>query len=405
MIRIYRRRGTGTPVAGGDTQTAYVFITTGQSLSAGNAAGNPVQTPVTPGPITGHYQFDHLANDALTGIRTPSSAWTKVEVKNPMRELGANDNFYPFNCYYETPCAAMAERFDELGLAPTCHTHVGRNALPYASIKKGGYGPSYAGSITELEEWVVRLELLGYAVVVAGIILIHGESDLGDAAYGPTYLPEMQADYDADCKSITGQTEDVPLYFNQPSAAWPTSLASYNDIHEQMLTAHNGTTLVCVGPKYQVTYNTGDIHLVPQGTRDMGRAIATAVMEHRGGGYDPLEPTTCVKTSGTTVDVTFTGTGSGSLTFDTSVWDSNHSTALTEWQNGKGFELSDNTGRLTITGVSIAGNVVTVTTSATIGTSPVVSYAHLADGDSKPRRGQLRTTTGYWCAHFTRSVT
>lgn len=392
-------------MAGGDAQTAYIFITTGQSLSAGNLAGDPVQTPVTDGPIDGHYQFDNLWNDAHTAIRTPSADWTMVAPKNPMRMEGANNNFYPFNTYYEVPCAAMAERFDELGLAPTCHTHVGRNALPYSAIKKGGSQPSYAGSITELEEWVVRLEALGYTVVVAGIILIHGESDLGDAAYGPTYLPEMQADYDADCKAITGQTEDVPLYFNQPSAAYPTSLSSYSDIHEQMLTAHNGTTLVCVGPKYQVEYNPSDIHLVPQGTRAMGRQIATAIMEHRAGGYDPLQPLTCVKTGASTVDVTFQGTDSGALQFDTTWWDSNHSTALTEWQNGKGFELSDNTGRLTITSVSIAGSVVTVTTSATIGTSPVVAYAHLADGDSKPRRGQLRTTSGFWCAHFSRSVT
>jgi len=395
-------------VAGGDAQTAYIFITTGQSLSVGCASGGPVQTPATPGPIVGHFQNDNIWNDAHTGVRSPASDWTLVEPKNPMRTEGANDQYWPFNVWYESPCAAMAERFDELGLAPTGHINVGHNGQPYSVIKKGGSGPSYAGSMSELAEMNTKLVALGYTVIVAGIILIHGESDLGNASYGPTYLPELQSDYDTDCKAITGQTEDVPLYVSMPSAAWPTSASSYNDIHEQELTAHNGTTIVCVGPKAPDTsgyYIASDIHLSPAGTRAMGRQIATAIMEHRAGGYDPLQPLTCVKTGASTVDVTFQGTDSGALQLDSTYWDSNHSTALTEWQNGKGFELSDNTGRLTITGVSIAGNVVTVTTSATIGTSPVVSYAHLADGDSKPRRGQLRTTTGYWCAHFTRSVT
>lgn len=394
------------PVEPGSLGVAYVFIITGQSLSAGNAAGDPVQTPVTLGPITGHYQFDNLWNDGYTAIRTPSADWSMVAAKNPMRQEGANNNFYPFNTYYETPHAAMAEKFGELGLSPTCWTHVGRNAIPYSGIKKGGSQPSYAGSLTELDEWVVRLVALGHSrVVVAGIVLIHGESDLGDAAYGPTYLPELQSDYDSDCKAITGQTEDIPLYYNQPSAAWPTNSGSYNDIHEQMLTAHNGTTLVCVGPKYAVEYNTGDIHLVPSGTRRMGQSMATAIMEHRASGFSPLQPLSASQVNSHDVEVLFTGTDSASIEMDSTWWDSNHTTNLTEWSNGYGFELSDNTGRLTISDVVIDGSTAIVSTTGSIGTSPVISYAYLADGDSKPRRGQLRTTTGYWCSHFTRAVT
>jgi len=399
------RRVRRPPDPGDTRDVAYVFIITGQSLSAGNAAGDPVQTPVTLGPIAGHYQFDNLWNDAHTAIRTPSSDWTRVAVKNPMRQEGANDNFYPFNTYYETPHAAMAERFGQLGLAPTNWTHVGRNALPYAAIKKGGYQPSYAGSITELQEWVVRNDALDLRTVVAGIVLIHGESDLGNANYGPVYLPEMQADYNADCKAVTGQTEDVPLYFNQPSAAWPTGLGTYNDISEQMLTAHNGTTLVCVGPKYAVQYNAGDIHLVPSGTRQMGILMAEAIYSHRYyGTYDPLEPSTVVQTGNHTVECTLVGTDSSSIEFDSTWWDNNHSTQLTEWADGYGFELSDNSGRLTITDVQFDGNVGVITTSATIGASPVLSYAHLVDGDNKPRRGQVRTTTNFWLSHFTRPI-
>lgn len=386
---------------------AYIFVTTGQSLSVGCAAGDPTQTPVTPGPITGHYQNDNIWNDAHTGVRTPHSDWTLVAPKNPMRIEGANGTGWPFNCWYETPCAAMAERFGELGLNYTGHICAGQNGQPYSGIKKGGGVASYAGSIDEVQEMYTKLIALGHtSVIVAGIILIHGESDLGNTDYGPVYLPEMQADYEADCQAITGQTEAIPLYYNQPSAGYPTALNTTSNIHQQMIDAHNGTNLVLVGPKYAVEYISGDFHLSPTGTRAMGRSIATAIYAHRNGGFTPLTPTSVIKTSSTTIEVTFQGNGSSSLVFDDTYWNDNHLNELTEWVDGKGFEVTDDSGRRTISSVGIASNVVTITISGgALSTNPICSYAFTIDGELTPRRGQLRTSAGDWCTHFTYSVT
>lgn len=409
MIRVRTAHGSATLVSGGDgdggSNVVWIFIITGQSLSVGCAAGNPTQTPYDAGPVTGHYQNDNLQDDPRTGVQSPPSTWTLVAPHNPMRLEDAGGIYWPYNVWYESPHVGAARRFEELGFGATGWINVGYNGQPYSAIKKGGTSPSYDGSLDELTEMCTKLIALGKTPKVGGIIGIHGESDNGNADYGPVYIPEFQSDYDADCKAITGQTEDIPYYFTQPSAGYPTTLGSSSSINDQMLAAHNGTTLVLAGAKYALPYIASDFHLSPEGTWLMGKMIAEAIYAHKNGGFSPLRPSSAVKTSSTTIQVTFTGSGNGSLTFDTAWWDSNHSTQLTEWADGKGFEVSDNSGRLTITDATISGNVVTITTSTSIGTSPVCSYAHTIDGDLKTRRGQLRTTSGNWCCHFSMSVT
>lgn len=358
-------------------------------------------TPVTTDPVTGHYQLDFLF-DYGTFALNPSSAWELADVRNPMRDE-ARGTGWPYNAWDEAPPPAMAKWFaDNHPNIITAHVCAGQDGQPYSGIKKGGSAASYAGSVDEVARLYTLLTGLGKIVKVAGVALVHGESDNGNASYSD-YIQELQGDYDADLKAITGQTEDIPVFTTQPSAGYPTALGSTSNIHEEMLEAAAANPLIkMVGPKYAVEYASGDFHLTPTGTRDMARLYASKIYQHIiGNSVDSLYPLSVTKTSSTTIKAVMSQSG---LSFDTSAWDSNHSVQNTEWASGKGFEVTDNTGKLSISGVSIAGDEVTVTVSSTIGTSPRLAYAHNVDGDNKPRRGQLRVTGGDWCCHFDRAA-
>jgi hypothetical protein len=79
-----------------------------------------------------------------------------------------------------------------------------------------------------------------------------------------------------------------------------------------------------------------------------------------------------------------------------------HQTVFTQWKNGRGFEVSDNTGPLTISSVAIVGDSVQITLSAPPGAGLSVSYAMTQDATTgyqgntgMGRRGQLRDSDSF----------
>jgi hypothetical protein len=109
--------------------------------------------------------------------------------------------------------------------------------------------------------------------------------------------------------------------------------------------------------------------------------------------WQPLQPTSAER-SGRVVTVHF-NVPVPPLNWDTT-FDASH---ITEWKNGKGFELRSSTANITITSVAISGDTVQITAGSDLPTSGlIVGYALTSQGSTNQlsnhsmavRWGQLR---------------
>src|SRR5262249_36614338 len=132
---------------------------------------------------------------------------------------------------------------------------------------------------------------------VAAIFLTHGESDAGNANYENDML-QFWSDYNADIKAATGQTESIPLFTNQQHGIYmykqgqaPTNINTSTLLQWKAGLDHP-EAIVCVGPKYQYSYYTDWLHLVPLGYELMGEKYAEAFNQHvlLGQPWQPLQP-------------------------------------------------------------------------------------------------------------------
>ncbi len=164
----------------------------------------------------------------------------------------------------ETPCAGLADHIirntlARFGSAPT---------LLFFSVSKGGTSLSGAGQ--GAEDGLLRgsaqhrevLRLLGRArdiatgqkrrLEVAAICLLHGEMEAGRAGSASAYrrgLSNLQLQYDADVRGLTGQSEPVRLYLTQTNRGSVRFRAQ--DLAMAQLNARFDNPYVqCVGPTY-----------------------------------------------------------------------------------------------------------------------------------------------------------
>ncbi len=157
---------------------------------------------------------------------------------------------------------------------------------------------------------------------------------------------------------------------------------------------HPGQIIV-TGPKYHLEY-TDLLHLSAAGYRALGEKTAEvidAVVNH-GVAWKPLEPISATR-SGAVVTIRF-HVPNPPLAFESTLAPP-HQTKNLEWKEGRGFEVVDSTGPLTIASAALAGDSVTLTLSAApSGTGLRVRYATVPDeagqhgGDVGGLRGQLR---------------
>lgn len=259
----------------------------------------------------------------------------------------------------------------------------------YQDLKKGGSTGVYEKVIAQ----VADVKAARATVVYKAVSCIHGEQDglENNTAYAAN-LAEWAADYDADIKSLTGQTENVQFLLCQTATAggynrnggitettFPTPL--------EQLEAHvnnPGVTMVC--SKYHLDYFDHS-HITNNAQRLLGEYYNKAFTKIEAGqGFEPLRPSS-ITGSGNTVVIDFVG-NVGALAFDTT---------LVKLATNNGFDFVDDSGN-TITDVSITGTAqVTITLSGTIGANPLVSYAyHNGDGGAANQvsgdgdRGNLR---------------
>jgi hypothetical protein len=289
----------------------------------------------------------------------------------------------------------------------------GLGGTAYVGLAKGT--PPYANGMAQLAAAAALTQSQSLSHVVRAVTTVHGESD--HVADNPSYeanLVEWQADYEADVRATTNQTEPVPMLQTQMSS-WTHYGEDTSQIPAAQLSAseNHPDSIILVGPKYAMAYAPDGVHLTNEGYQHMGEYYAKAyrrvVLEGRR--WYPLAPLDISRT-GAIITVTFR-VPEPPLVLDTE---------LVSDPGSFGFEYVDGSGAPpAIASVTLtAPDTVTITLeSEPTGTAERLRYAFTGvggqgAGPTTGPRGNLRDSDatvsphGYplynWCVHFDKPV-
>lgn len=380
-----------------ELDVVWCVMGTGQSLSVGSTS-EPV--------ITG---YGSGFNNFKLGYDTGTIPWLStvlVPLEEYMRPLSASP--YPYNIQGQTVHTIMGAQISTLVQARTGHAYVtyhgafGSNGWNMDLIEKNGVqkpptptDPSGIGYSYQamLDELAIAIPLITaqenrVAKFRAGT-LTHGESDYSSPGYGAR-VRTLQQNQKADLFALSGQpmTDPYSLIASQASG-FPAEGSTGVTVSAASLwnaSVQYPGEIVVSGPKYQYDYSPDNIHLTNVSENRLGvkyGQVYDALV--RGTGWTPLQP------NGITVLGSLI-----TLTFDIPVtplqWDETivvHQVAHTEWANGRGFEVMDSTGDLTITSATIVGETVQILLASVPSTGLRVRYAMVNDGTGCRRGGQL----------------
>lgn len=377
----------------------WLINTTGQSLSVGSHA--------LPAQRTGIY------NNTKLGYYTTSIPWLPtnvlIQISEEVRPQAAS--VYPYNIQGETTSTIRADQITKLYRDRTTHDYsshtvnVGHDGWAMYYIRKNGVvapppddpndpigiGYSYQASLDEMAI-VIPLctsQLNKTAKTRAGF-LTHGESDYPRIEYGDD-VRLLQVNQKADYFALTGQpnTDAYSLICSQASgypAEESTALVQSAASVWLTSTLYPGEVVLSC-PKYQLNYYSDLIHLTAPSEDRLGIKEAQVYDAlTRGTGWTPLQPNS-ITVLGTAITIDL-NVPSPPLQWDTTL--NPHQTAHTEWANGRGFEVLDSTGPLTIISATITGaNQVTLILGSLPSTGLRVRYAMVNDGVGYIRCGQL----------------
>ncbi len=399
-------------------------IGTGQSLAVG-AEANPAVTTSQP---YNNLKLS-LENVMVPPFDTANSLFKMVPLVEPIRVYGYyTPGPYPGNIFGETPHTAMADQITSMVRSVwgkdyiTAHTVVGESGQGIDALRKGavdtGYtGRAYAATLFEVSTIKRLAAAAGKTYGVGAIIITHGERDSGNTNY-ENDLHTLWSDYNQDIKAITGQSQKIPLFVVQQNSCG-SSGTSASLLAQWRVGVDYPGDIVCIGPNYYHPYASDGVHMTANGYQQLGEQYGKVYYEKVVLGHDwqPLQPTS-VEKSGRVITVNF------HVPVPPLVWDNtlpapNQST-LTEWKNGKGFEVYTQNTRITISSVDISADSVKITCADDLPSSGVkVAYAFTGGGakrtegtyrwgllrDSDPFKG---STTGIpqpnYCVSFERSI-
>jgi hypothetical protein len=371
------------------------IIGTGQSLSVGAMAPNFSAAATQP-------HFNNLKL-ALNGTVVPpfnsnAPALALVPFVEPIRPLATTfPSAYPANLYGETFHAAMAAQITTLarqaGAADyvTAQTVVGESGQGMSVINKtatpvnsGGTSTGRAYQATLFEARAIKrlANAAGKSYGIGAIVLTHGETDSGNTGYEAAMV-QLWSDYNNDLKAITGQADAIPMITSQQHSfgfvAGQAQGASPATLAEWKVGVDNPTNFVCAGPKYQYPYASDNIHLVTRGYELLGEKYGEVYVQRvvLGNPWQPLQPISATR-AGNVVTVRF-HVPVPPLAWDTTL-PNPHQTALTQWAQGRGFELRTGNTRLTISSVQIVNDTVRITATTTVPAGSTVGYAVTSDG-------------------------
>jgi hypothetical protein len=258
-------------------------------------------------------------------------------------------------------------------------------------------GRAYAASLFEARAIERLATARGETYGIGAIFLTHGESDSGNPQYEQQML-DLASDYNADLRAITGQTEPILLFTSQQhpygfSAGMRSGYSVATDA-EWKIAVNHPDQAVCTGPKYQYPYFTDQLHLVSRGYDLLGEKYGEVYFQKvvLGNDWKPLQPTN-VERAGAVITVRF-DSPVPPLAWDEAIAAPFQGTLLTEWRNGRGFEVRMGETPITINSVEIAGDTVQITCAADVPAGATLGYAATSDGVEitgvSHRRGQLK---------------
>jgi len=247
-------------------------------------------------------------------------------------------------------------------------TRNGEGSQAYVNLKKGTTW--YNKGMGQIQKAQAASTNMGHTYQVAAVTTVHGESDhvANNGPYYAGYLKEWQADYQADARALTGQTNSVPLFFCQMSSHTKYNSTTSLIPGAQLWASEISRDLTLVCPKYFLTYSDG-VHLNAQSYRHLGeyygKALKRVLVDHLP--WDPLKPVKITQ-SGATITVDF-AVPVPPLAIDTT---------LVLAQTNYGFEYADDASSATINSVSITdADTMTITLSAPpTGANPRLRYAY-----------------------------
>jgi hypothetical protein len=371
------------------------IVGTGQSLSVGAQATTFSGAATQP-------HFNNLKL-ALNGTVVPpfnssAPALSLVPFTEPIRPLATTfPSAYPANLYGETFHAAMAAQITTLARqagAPdyvTAQTVVGESGQGMSVINKtatpvnsGGTSTGRAYQATLFEARAIKrlANAAGKTYGIGAIVLTHGETDSGNTGYEGAMV-QLWSDYNQDLKAITGQTATIPMITSQQHSfgfvAGQTQGASPSTLAEWKIGNDQPNNILCAGPKYQYPYFSDNIHLVTRGYELLGEKYGEVYFQRvvLGNAWQPLQPISVTR-SGNVVTVRF------HVPVPPLAWDTAlplpHQSALTQWRQGRGFELRVGTTPRTINSVQIVNDTVQITAASPVPAGAIVGYAVTSDG-------------------------
>ena len=390
------------------------IIGTGQSLSVGAQAGS-----ITPAATTQRYSNLKLSLGGLTvppfdEAASASTQLSLVPLVEPIRPIdNGYPSPYPVNLDGESPHTAMSVQLTALATIMggqsefvSVHTVVGEsgqgmNVINKTAMDTGTTGRAYAATLFEARAIKRLAEADSKTYGIGAIFLTHGETDAGNQNYANDML-QLRNDYNADLKAITGQTQAIPLFTSQQHGIYmyaPGQAARNIDtstLLQWTAALDHPEEIVCVGPKYQYPYNADWLHLQPLGYELMGEKYAEAFYQHvlLGRPWQPLQPLRdTVARSGRDITVDF------HVPVPPLAWDDvmpkPHLADLTEWAQGRGFEVRMGTTRLTIESVTLVdADTVKITCTTDVPAGATLGYAASSDAAAiplvSPRFGNLK---------------
>ncbi|HEY7376278.1 MAG TPA: dockerin [Polyangia bacterium] len=384
---------------GGVTPLWLGVVGTGQSLSVGAASNGLVYTS----PSASNLKLSLGARGTSWPIDANDPELSLAPLAEPIRPIDTgSSNPYPNNIYGESFHTAMASELTALHQAAagqdlvTVHSVVGQGGASITIIGKGGTGNAYAASLFEVTALARLAAAAGARYEVGAVMLTHGEADAERPSYEDD-IAALAAAYRQDLPPITGQTRAVPMILSQQHAD-PVTGRSTSTVAAWKLGVDYPGKIYCAGPKYQYAYASDHIHLVAGQYDRLGIKYAEVYDQVvvQGNDWQPLQPID-VSREGLTIDIRF-HVPSPPLAWD-EAFGAPHHFVHSAWANGRGFEVEDSTGEMTITDVTIDGDTIHIGLAAapvTTATAPlVVRYAMtqdatvLAGGLVSGRFGQL----------------
>ncbi|WP_052374605.1 hypothetical protein [Chondromyces apiculatus] len=373
------------------------IVGTGQSLSVG-VSGNPVLSTTQP---YGNLKLDDAGSDPKYDGQ--GDVLSLVPLTEPVRGglTGLPAGPYPNNIFGETIHAGMANQLSATAMEhgfdyTSAHTVIGESGQSITVIEKNGTGKAYAATLYEVEAIKALTAAAGQSYGVAAITLTHGETDTADPTYA-AQIHQLWADYNTDLPAITGQTAPIPMLVTQQSTfPGQAGARSVSTVAQWRLGLDYPGEILCVGPKYQYGYAGDRVHLDAPGYVRLGEknAEVLARISLLNQTWKPLQPR-AMSRNGATITLDF-DVPDPPLAWEETITPP-HQVANTAWANGRGFEVEDTTGPLTIASVAIEGLAVKITLAAPpAGQNLVVRYAMTQDvdgftgGTADARRGQLR---------------